>query len=256
MVAFAYGRARTVALLTMLVTTASFPVSAAAPDDKTQARALFQQGSAAFHQQDYDRAIQLFSRAYELDPAGALLLNIAQAHRLKRPSDCAAALRYYELYLAAEPRAPERPEVEAHVESMRLCLAASAVAPAPAPPSDAPERPRVPPSNLPPPERASVRGPLWIGGAGIAAAAGGGITYLLARRRYDQLRPTCPCPDDVVDRWETRTRLSYGLMAGGGLLLSGALAWWWADAAARPSQERAGLRLWLSPSAVGLATAF
>lgn len=247
---------------------------------RADARALFQRGSAAFREEHFDEAITLFGEAYALDPAPALLLNIAQAYRLKRPPDCVAAASHYERYLAAEPNAAERAEVEAYLEGMRSCIAAAeanersrlpAAPPAdtspPLPPANTPAPPQplqtplpLPPAApAPPPVRSTAA--LWTAGGGAALAAGGAALYVRARLKYDELEPTCPCPRDETDRWKTLTNVSYALMGiGSAVVVAGAAWWFWMPSTSAGGVARAPssnavprLSLWAGTSGFGLS---
>jgi tetratricopeptide (TPR) repeat protein len=199
------------------------PSSSAATDDRARARQLYAEGSAAFQRGDFEAAVRGFEAAYALDPHPALLLNIAQAHRLEQPPDCGEALRHYEMFLAAVPRAPERPEIEAYAAEMRRCIAATA---RPRDPSAPPAKDAIvaPAPAAPPPARSNRA--LWLVGTGVVLAAAGGGLWAAARRKHDELAPTCPCDPATLDRWQTITRVGYGLTAGGLALTAGALVWW------------------------------
>ncbi len=217
-----------IAMLCALITLTSTPVSAAeAPDE---ARAHYQLGATAYHEGRYDEAAREFQAAYDLDPRGPLLLNIAQAYRLRTPRDCGEALRHYELFLAAQPNASEKPEVIRHVAEMRACVTAErtiANQPVTPTPTDIPAAPlRQTPAKAQRPTAA-----LWIAGAGLASAAIGGGLYLAARDRYSGLSARCPCPDDAdaqgaIDHWENVTQSSYVLSGVGLAALIGAGSWW------------------------------
>src|SRR5437867_1070206 len=78
-----------------------------------QAKAEYESGMRAYDRGDFERAIEAFARAYELDPAPMLLFNLAQAHRKKGDSE--RALSLYRRYLEADPRSEHRARVEAHI---------------------------------------------------------------------------------------------------------------------------------------------
>src|SRR5687767_275963 len=59
-------------------------------------------GLAAQNDKDYDTAISLYLKAYQLIPHPTLLFNLGQAHRLA--GKLADAKTYYEKYLAADPK--------------------------------------------------------------------------------------------------------------------------------------------------------
>ena len=63
-------------------------------------------GLAAQNAKDFETAISLYQKAYDLIPHPVLLFNIAQAHRLAGHD--ADALTFYERYLQAEPGRPRR----------------------------------------------------------------------------------------------------------------------------------------------------
>jgi tetratricopeptide (TPR) repeat protein len=77
--------------------------SVAQPADKTKAaKEYVDAGQAAQNGGDYDTAIQLYSKAYELVPHPLMLFNMAQAHRLAGRS--AEALDLYRRYVEADPK--------------------------------------------------------------------------------------------------------------------------------------------------------
>ena len=69
---------------------------------RAQATQYTTQGLAAQDAGDYDAAIGLYSKAYELVPHPLLLFNLAQANRLAGRID--QALAFYQRYLDAEPQ--------------------------------------------------------------------------------------------------------------------------------------------------------
>src|SRR5262245_56225896 len=121
-------RARFGSCLLCLVTTALLsprvgqgePV---APADEARqqaaARALVDEGFAAYGVKDYDRAIERFRAAYEIWPAPSLVYNIAQAFRLA--GRCADALRSYREFLERDPDVENRTAVELRIVEMERC---------------------------------------------------------------------------------------------------------------------------------------
>jgi tetratricopeptide (TPR) repeat protein len=234
---------KAVAMLCACITLASGPVSAAEAQD--EARAHYQRGATAYHEGRYDEAAREFQAAYDRDPRGPLLLNIAQAYRLRTPRDCGEALRHYELFLAAQPNASEKPEVTLHIAEMRACVKAEQATTVVQPLT--PATTAIPAASQRHPATQATRptAALWIMGAGLASAAMGGGLYLVARDRYSDLSARCPCPDDAnaqgdIDRWESVAQTSYVLSGVGLAALVGAGAWWLFGAADHESaQERA-----------------
>lgn len=79
---------------------------AAVDKDKAKtAKQYVDAGLAAQSAKDYDTAVTLYKKAYELVPHPVLLFNIGQAHRLAGQMDDAVA--YYQRYLAADPNGPQ-----------------------------------------------------------------------------------------------------------------------------------------------------
>ena len=107
---------------------------------QSEARALFDEGREQYQHEHFQKAYDLFKRAYLLAAKPELLYNMASALRaLGRPSDAAEELR---AYLRANPTASDRTVVEdqirALVEAQRLLSppAVALLSPAPSP-SDA-----------------------------------------------------------------------------------------------------------------------
>ncbi|HWO24111.1 MAG TPA: tetratricopeptide repeat protein [Kofleriaceae bacterium] len=69
--------------------------------DRRAARKLVDEGIAAQSASHYDKAIELYQKAFALVPHPILLFNIAQAYRLASRSD--QAMPFYERYLTLEP---------------------------------------------------------------------------------------------------------------------------------------------------------
>jgi tetratricopeptide (TPR) repeat protein len=104
-------------LLVALVVLAAVPAGAD-EGDEVRARALYEKGMSHFQLDEFDAAITLWLEAYRFKPVPELLYNIAQAHRLKSER----ALAFYRKYLALNPRAANRAEVERHIEALERLL--------------------------------------------------------------------------------------------------------------------------------------
>jgi tetratricopeptide (TPR) repeat protein len=241
----------------------------AARSDQARSRALYDQGSRAYSDGDYARAIELFLAAYELSRAPAILFNVAQAYRLA--GTCDKALEYYRRSLAEEPDAANRAEVEERIAEMQRCAADEQARRRAEPPaaaraeveSAASEAEDAPPATPPgddalpavsaraperPPARRSLL-PLVTVGVGAAAALAGGVLYLEARAKFAEVEPTCPCEPGSFSGWETATGASYVLMGAGVVAAGAGLVWWWRQARREPA------RIGLVPTARGVAWA-
>jgi tetratricopeptide (TPR) repeat protein len=145
----------------LLVLAAALAAPAAAhaqeqPDAATQAKAHYEYGMTAYGLGHYDRAVQAFTRAYEVDPAPILLYNVAQAYWKK--GDAEQAITYYQRYLEEEPTTRNRARIRARIRELQA-LQKTEPAPAPPPVEVVPtateeKRPTVdlrPPRSTPPP---------------------------------------------------------------------------------------------------------
>ncbi len=237
--------------------------------DKERSRALYDEGSRAYKAGDYPKAIERFLAAYDLSHVPAILFNVAQAYRLQ--GACDKALEYYRRSLAEEPDAANRAEVAERIDEMQRCTDQEARERADAqaikdesdqsddtgaraePPLASPD----PGSTAPPPAGLTARAPerprsrrsilpLVTAGIGAAAVVTGGIIYIQARAKFDQVESTCPCEPGSFSGWETATDVSYVLMGAGAVTAGAALIWWWRQSHHAPK------RIGLVPTARGV----
>lgn len=106
------------ALGAILTLTAVGPVHAQEATSEPSARDLFFQGSAAYRMGNYEEAVDVWQRAYALDPRPLLLYNLGQAYeRLGRLTEAVDAT---ERYLSqADPNDPQRADAMARLSAMR-----------------------------------------------------------------------------------------------------------------------------------------
>jgi hypothetical protein len=100
------------------------PAPKAAPSaaDKQAAAKLVDAGIAAQDAKDYDKAIELYKRAYALVPHPTLMFNIGQAHRLAgRPAQAAT---FYKRYLELDPKGGESAAAHAALAAIHAGTAA------------------------------------------------------------------------------------------------------------------------------------
>lgn len=102
-----------------------------------KARALFEQGRAAYDEGRYRDAWDYFRQAYLLSKRPALLYNVGQAaDRLRKDRE---ALEAFRLYLARMPQAENRREVENRVRALEEQLGETSTVPPAGPASAAPD---------------------------------------------------------------------------------------------------------------------
>lgn len=85
--------------------------------DEATARRDFDAGERAYNLGDFNKAVELFKKAYEEWPEPAFLFNIAQTYR--QAGDCKQALFFYKRFLAlkqTDTKKPIKPELKREVE--------------------------------------------------------------------------------------------------------------------------------------------
>lgn len=242
------------------------PRGAEADDPSNEARSAFEEGSRLYDLGEYDKAIARFERSYTLSGAPSLLLNIAQAHRLR--GACAQAAAFYRKYLEKLPGSPHRLEVLSRIAEMDACGEPKGVAtplPPPAPtPAPRPLEPPPPPAAPPrPTEDASWKILTWTGVSLAVVGTGVGVTTgVLALGKQGDLDRVCRsdggCPAaergriDDYDALRT-TAIASSIVGGAGLVLV-------ALGVIRPGAERkpegATLQPWLGAGSAGLRGTF
>ena len=180
------GLIRVVLVAVLLAASASIAQAQESPAQGTseardeEARSLFQAGRTAFGDGRFADARDYFRRAYELSGRAELLYNVGTAEDRLRNDE--AALEAFEAFLAAQPEAPNRAEVEGRIAVLRDAIASRA-------PAAAPTVPPLPP--LPPPPGPTV---LWTWIAGAAAVATGATAiglWVAANDQYTALDSGC-----------------------------------------------------------------
>ncbi len=146
------ARAAAPVLLAIALLAAAPAARAQAPDPATRAKAHYELGMTAYGLGHYDRAVQAFLQAYQVDPAPILLYNVAQAYWKK--GDEEPAIIYYRRYLQADPSSKNRRRVLARIRELtaRQKIEHPAPPPPPAPVATVTVRtPPAPPDPTPPP---------------------------------------------------------------------------------------------------------
>jgi tetratricopeptide (TPR) repeat protein len=167
----------------MLLVLAAAPTVRAQPAPAADAQKAFEDGKKAYNLGQFDKAIELWTRAYEIKPNAVFLYNIAQAHRQQR--DFVKAILLYKSYLREAPDAPNRADVETKIADMQKLLdeqnkagdkppqdALDPTKPPPEPPPPEPVKPEIKPEPPAPVDSGSDPGK-GMKIAGIAVGAGG-----------------------------------------------------------------------------------
>lgn len=219
---------------------------------KAAAKQYVADGLAAQARGDYDAAIALYQKAYDLVPHPVLIFNQAQAHRLA--GRLAQAWSLYASYLAQVPtgdQANTAREWMADIDARAPPAAVQVTPPAAEPAVAAPPPPPVVP------ESSGKRGPtLRLVGAGTAAIGGLavaiGIGYAVhgstlsnqVEKQYD--------PSKVAAGERANDRATFDLIFGGLLVAGGAGLYLWGYQLDRRPDAMA-LRPMVSGQLVGLA---
>jgi hypothetical protein len=74
------------------------------------------------------------------------------------------------------------------------------------------------------------------------------VVYWQARSHYNEVKPTCPCPNGEFSGWQKATDLSYGFLIGGGAVLAGGIVWWLIDRKEEPPSH-----VFVAPTPGGLS---
>ena len=120
----ASGRVVVSALLLLacvaVIATPARAQSPSGPADDTAARALFEEGRAAYAEGRYEEALELFERVYVRSPFPELLFNVGLLHQ--RLGHDRAALGAFEEYLEMTEEGADRGEVERRIRMLRIRL--------------------------------------------------------------------------------------------------------------------------------------
>lgn len=118
--------------------------------EKSAAQESFKKGQIQYNLGRFEKALELFSKAYEIMPHGAFLYNIGQCHRQLENHE--KAIFFFEGYLRNLPNAPNRDAVEDLISEHRakVALAKARVKATPEPPAQPPAASAPQPAPVPP----------------------------------------------------------------------------------------------------------
>ncbi|WP_158542458.1 PEGA domain-containing protein [Lujinxingia litoralis] len=103
------------------VAVAAEPFDALSEAEKVELIELIDSGTAAYDAGEFQTAVELFHRAYELAPLPDFLYRLGLAY--ERLGEDARAVEYYRSFLNAEPQAEERGRIESTIEVIEGRLA-------------------------------------------------------------------------------------------------------------------------------------
>ena len=190
-----------------------------------------------YERADYDRAIQYWKDAYQLDcSAHGVLINIANAYEKK--GERAEAVTALETYLARTPDASDAQTIQDKIQNLKNALrpapSASASASAPSALPTAPTASAIPnrPKEAPPPQPPYGYYPWAATGVGVVTVAVGGMLTLSGFADIGAAEDSCPsrrnCEQKVADRGnQGRTHATVGgvLLGLGAAGIAGGLIW-------------------------------
>jgi len=104
-----------------LAASAAAETAPAGDDDQARARQHFERGELHYKLGRFEKALEAYTRAYELVPLPGFLFNIGQTHR--ELGHYERAIFFYDGYLRDLPQAANKKQVEALIERCRRALA-------------------------------------------------------------------------------------------------------------------------------------
>lgn len=199
-----------------------------------------------YERADYDRAIQYWKDAYQLDcSAHGVLINIANAYEKK--GDRAEAITALETYLARSPDAPDAQTIQDKIQNLRNSLRAPTTPTASASGSGLPATPPVPTASatasadasarvpvVPPPPTEPPHGyaPWIVTGAAVVPLLAGAILTSSGVAAISEAEESCPtrkgCAPGVAEQGnDGRTQAAVGgvLLGLGAAGIAGGLIW-------------------------------
>jgi tetratricopeptide (TPR) repeat protein len=210
--------------ISLVLLVAARPAVADDADHKAMALKLFGDSDAAYKAGEFEHAVELLRRAYDLYPEPLLLYNLARA--LEGMGDLQGAVLEYQRYLVAAPDVRDRGAIERRIAMMREQLAQrDQPHPPPPPPQPLPQGP--PPASGQTTERPVNTTPFVMMGVGVAAIIGGGaFGYMSAARHDDAVKaPVQADAQRYQDRAETYALTANVMFVAGGAFAAGGLVW-------------------------------
>ena len=117
-------------VLSVLLIFAPMPLAAQSQDDLSEAQQqqlvkLIESGKAAYERGEFEASLAEFRKAYDLYQHPDIIYRIALCH--ERLGEDREAVRYYRLFLAEAPNAPDRPKIEKTIAVIEKRIGRSAI---------------------------------------------------------------------------------------------------------------------------------
>ncbi|HZO14916.1 MAG TPA: tetratricopeptide repeat protein [Polyangiaceae bacterium] len=196
---------------------------AAQAQEASSASELYERGKKLFESGDFRGALQLFKKAYAMDPHPVLIYNIARSH--ESLGELEGAIEAFEKYLELDPKAPDRGAVEQRIATLKRQLEERQALEARARQA---EKPRPPPKPEPEPEPEGPSPIPWIiAGVGVAGVGAGVAMGAVAQARFDaaveeQSAERAQGLEDEAHSLALGANIAFAI--GGAIALGGAIA--------------------------------
>lgn len=236
-----------------------------------KAAELFRSSAEAYRQGNFKGTVDLLKEAYALDPQPVMLYNLGRAY--EGLGDINAAMDAYKRYLAADPKAPDRPSIEQRIATLqrtkderqalekqrdeeRLKAEESARLAAEEQRRADEEHKRAEEKKV---HHRSVV-PYIVAGVGAAGLVTGGVFGLLANSKHDSASsdPVQKTAIDQQDQAKSFATVSTVSFIAGGIILATGITWWVLDAP--PKDQRAAIapktRIGIAPAYITLERSF
>lgn len=131
-----YSRLFVTLVVSLIVLSVPFAPARAQDAELERARQQFEAGQDFYDKGEYEKAAAAFLAAYEVKPFAAFLYNAAVAYEKGKKYE--SAVEMFRRYLAEDPKAQDRAQVEKRIAALEADLKAAAAVPPPPPPGDVP----------------------------------------------------------------------------------------------------------------------
>lgn len=107
--------------LGILAVLVSFAPRGAVAEDNPAYQAAYERGDQAFKESRFDVCAEEFRSAFNIEPRGNLLYNIAFCY--EKANDLTNGIAFYQRFVDAVPNSPKRPAVQRHISELQALIA-------------------------------------------------------------------------------------------------------------------------------------